>query len=166
MSDQGSSTDGIATHAALVALSVTLTASSADVWRALVDSELAPQWMGVRIACSWKVGSALTITETPLGARYSERGTLLAFEPGKLLRYSHWSKLWRLPDAPGNRAVMTMRVESDGDATRLSLTHEPRSEACSGRSGRSNTKTCTVWRLAPREALIRQSAPGNQEVDR
>jgi uncharacterized protein YndB with AHSA1/START domain len=124
MSDQEPSTEGIATHAALVELSVTLTASSADVWRAIVDSDLAPQWMAMRIACSWKVGSVLTITETPLGARYSERGTLLAFEPGKLLRYSHWSKLWRLPDAPGNRAVMTMRVESDGDATRLSLRHE------------------------------------------
>jgi uncharacterized protein YndB with AHSA1/START domain len=124
MSDQGSSTEGIATPAPLVELSVTLTASSADVWRALVDPDLAPQWMGMRIACSWEVGSAIKITETPLGPRYSERGTLLAFEPGKLLRFSHWSKLWRLPDAPGNRAVMTMRVEPDGDATRLSLRHE------------------------------------------
>jgi uncharacterized protein YndB with AHSA1/START domain len=124
MSDQGSSSQGIAAPAALVELSVTLGASAADVWRAIVDPELAPQWMGLRIACSWEIGSAVTITETPLGPHYSERGTLLAFEPGKLLRFSHWSKLWRLPDAPGNHAVMTMRVESDGDATRLSLTHE------------------------------------------
>jgi uncharacterized protein YndB with AHSA1/START domain len=46
MSDQGPSTEGSATHAALAELSVTLTASSTDVWRALVDSELAP-------ACRW-----------------------------------------------------------------------------------------------------------------
>jgi uncharacterized protein YndB with AHSA1/START domain len=124
MSGQGSSTEGFATPAALVELSVTLAASAADVWRAIVDPELAPQWMGLRIVCNWEVGGAFTITDTPLGPRYREHGTLLAFEPGTLLRYSHWSKLWRLPDAPGNRAVMTMRVEPDGDATRLSLIHE------------------------------------------
>lgn len=117
-------THGIATHAALVELSVTLTASAADVWRAIVDPDLALQWMGMRIVCSWEVGSVLTMTETPLGESYRESGALLAFEPGKLLRYSHWSELWRVPDAPENRAVMTMRVESDGDATRLSLRHE------------------------------------------
>jgi uncharacterized protein YndB with AHSA1/START domain len=124
MSDQEQSPPGSTTHAALVELFATLTAPAADVWRAIVDAELASQWMGMRIACSWQVGSALTITDTPLGPRYSERGTLLAFEPGELLRYSHWSKLWRLPDAPHNHAVMTMRVEPDRDATRLSLTHE------------------------------------------
>jgi uncharacterized protein YndB with AHSA1/START domain len=123
MSDQGPSTRGVAAHATLVELSVTLAASPADVWRAIVDPDLAQQWMGMRIACRWEVGSAVTITETPLGPRHREHGTLLAFEPGKLLRFSHWSALWRLPDAPGNHAVMTMRIDPDRDATRLSLTH-------------------------------------------
>jgi uncharacterized protein YndB with AHSA1/START domain len=124
MTEQKHPAGGIAPRAALVELSVTLTASAAEVWRAIVDPGLAPQWMGLRMVCSWQVGSAITLTDTPLGPDYTERGTLLAFEPGKLLRYTHWSALWRVPDAPGNHAVMTMRVEADGDATRLSLAHE------------------------------------------
>lgn len=111
-------------HARLVELAVRLAAPAAEVWRAIVEPELAPRWMGMRITCTWEVGSAITITDTPLGPRYRERGTLLAFEPGTLLRFDHFSELWRVPDAPENRAVMTMRVEPDGDASRLSLRHE------------------------------------------
>lgn len=64
------------------------------------------------------------ITETPLGPDYSERGTLLAFEPGRYLRYDHWSPLWRIPDVPENRAVVSLEVEPDGDGTRVLFRHE------------------------------------------
>ena len=67
----------------LVERSVNITAAPADVWRAIVDPEIARQWMGMRIACSWEVGSTVTLTETPLGRDYTEHGTLLTFEPGR-----------------------------------------------------------------------------------
>jgi len=110
----------------LVERSVNIMAAPADVWRAIVDPEIAPHWMGMRVVCSWEVGSDVTLTGTPLGADYIERGTLRAFEPGRLLRFDHWSPLWRVPDVPGNRAVVTLRVEAEagGHATRVFFTHE------------------------------------------
>jgi len=95
--------------------SVAIRAAPADVWRAFVEPELEKQWMGMRLVCRWEVGGPITLTETPLGPKYVERGTLLAFEPGKLLRYDHWSKLWRVPDTPANRAVVTLRIDPDAD---------------------------------------------------
>jgi uncharacterized protein YndB with AHSA1/START domain len=116
-------TQGIKTPA-LVERSVGISAGPADVWRAIVDPDVAPRWMGMRMVCSWEVGSSVTLTETPLGGDYAERGTLLAFEPGALLRYDHWSPLWRVPDVAGNRAVVTLRVEADGAGTRVLFRHE------------------------------------------
>src|SRR5262245_64404091 len=110
-------------HAPAAERSVIIAGAPADVWRALIDPELAPRWMGMRITGSWQVGSAVTITDTPLGPDYRECGTLLAFEPGRLLRYDHWSPLWGIPDSPGNRAVVTLRVEPDTDGTRVTFTH-------------------------------------------
>ncbi len=108
----------------LVERSVSIEASPADIWRAIVDPELGLRWMGKRVVCSWEVGSPVTLTETPLGPDYSERNTLLAFEPSRLLRYDHWSPLWRVPDVPGNRAVVTLQVEPDGDQARVLFRQE------------------------------------------
>jgi uncharacterized protein YndB with AHSA1/START domain len=73
----------------LVERFVDIDAAPADVWRAVVDPELGPRWMGMRGVCNWEIGSAVTLSETPLGAGYFERGTLLAFEPERLLGYDH-----------------------------------------------------------------------------
>jgi len=78
----------------------------------------------MRIVCTWKVGSRVTLTEPPLGPDYSECGTLLVFEPGMLLRYDHWSPLWRVPDVPDNRAVVTLELEPDKEGTRVLFRYE------------------------------------------
>jgi uncharacterized protein YndB with AHSA1/START domain len=103
---------------------VAIRAAPAEVWRAIVEPELEKQWMGMRLECSWEVGSPITLTDTPLGPGYVERGTLLAFEPDRLLRYDHWSKLWRVPDLPANRAVLTLRVDAGGDGSRVTFHHD------------------------------------------
>jgi hypothetical protein len=46
---------------------------------------------------------------------YRERGTVLAIEREKLLKYSHWTELSRLPDAPENRTVITFSLDWTGD---------------------------------------------------
>src|SRR5262252_8107996 len=86
--------------------------------------------MDMRIASNWQVGGAITLCETPSGPDYKEHGTLLVFEPGRLLRFNHWSPLWRLPEVAGNRAVVTLQIEPDDNGTRVSFTHElPQVEA-------------------------------------
>ncbi len=109
---------------------LTLRAAPSEVWRAIIDPELAAKWMGMRLVSSWEVGSEVLLTDTPLGPRYVERGKVLRFEPGALLQYSHWSKLWRIPDLPENQAVLTFRVAPDGDGARLTFSHQlPAAEA-------------------------------------
>jgi uncharacterized protein YndB with AHSA1/START domain len=108
----------------LVQRTVTIAALPEDVWRAIVDPDLNAQWLGMRMVCDWQLGSPILLTGTPLGPDYVEQGTLLGFEPGRLLRYDHWSPLWRVLDVPGNRAVVSLELEPDGGATRLSFRHE------------------------------------------
>jgi uncharacterized protein YndB with AHSA1/START domain len=115
--------DGIKSPS-LVERSVKIMAAPADVWRAIVDPDLARHWMGMRITSSWEVGTTVTLSETPLGTDYIECGTVLAFEPGRLLRFAHWSALWRVPDLPGNRAVVMLKVEPDGEGARVFFSHD------------------------------------------
>jgi uncharacterized protein YndB with AHSA1/START domain len=105
-------------------MSVTIAAPPPEVWRAIVDPQLAPSWMGMRLASTWELGSPVTVSGTPLGPRYREHGEVVAFEAGSLLAFSHWSKLWRIPDAPESRAILTIRVAAEGAGTRVSLEHD------------------------------------------
>ncbi len=108
-----------------VELSTVIAAPAPDVWRALTTPALTERWMGAfRLLSSWEVGAPLAIVGQLNGHDYAETGTVLAAEAPTLLRYDHWSRLWRVPDEPGNRAVMTIRLAPDGDATRISLRHE------------------------------------------
>lgn len=108
----------------MVELSATIAASAEVVWRAFTTTALTEVWLGgFKIVSSWGVGDALTI-EGDIGERhYAEPGTVLVAEAPTLLRFEHWSRLWRVPDLPENRAVMTVRIEADGEAMRVSLTH-------------------------------------------
>lgn len=49
---------------------------------------------------------------------------MLAIEPEKLLQYSYWSEMSRLPDTPQNRTVLTFVLESTGGKTRLTFRQE------------------------------------------
>ena len=101
------------------------------VWRVMVDPELGPSWLGgFRFESTWEVGGPFALVGTLNGHAYREAGALLSVEPGRLLRFAHWSRLWRIPDIPHNRAVMTLTLIPDGDHTRVDLRHElPAGEA-------------------------------------
>lgn len=109
----------------VVELHTTFAAAPAEVWRAFTTPALTEQWMGgFRMVSSWKVGEPFSIVGRLNNHDHAETGTLLAVEPPTLLRYEHWSRLWRVPDRPEHRAVMTVRIAVDGDVTRVSLRHE------------------------------------------
>lgn len=108
----------------VVELAAVVAASPADVWRALTTPALLERWMGdFGFRSSWVVGGPFAVVGPLNGRAYEEAGTLLACEPPTLLRFDHWSRLWRIPDGPGGRAVMTIRCAAEGDGTRVSLTH-------------------------------------------
>lgn len=109
----------------LVELSIEIPATADAIWRVLVDTELSERWLGgFRMVSTWTVGGPFTITGQLNGDQHAETGTLLAIEAPTLLRWQHWSSLWRVPDLPEHRAVMTVRLTPESDLTRVSLTHE------------------------------------------
>lgn len=104
--------------------SVLIPAPAAAVWAALLDPATAPRWLGpFRFVTDGRVGGPFAVVGTLNGHDYAETGTLLAFEAGHLLRYDHWSPLWRVPDRPEHRAVLTLRLEPEEGGTRLHLRH-------------------------------------------
>jgi uncharacterized protein YndB with AHSA1/START domain len=110
-----------------VVKSIEICASANDVWRALTEPDKIAQWMGgARVESKWEIGGEITFTgEMPnFNKTYRDRGTVLAVEREKLLRYSHWTALSRLPDAPENRTVITFSLDWTGAATRLTVRHE------------------------------------------
>jgi uncharacterized protein YndB with AHSA1/START domain len=110
-----------------VVKSIEISASINNVWRALTEPDLIAQWMGgARVEAKWELGGDITFTgEMPnFNKTYRDRGTVLTIEREKLLKYSHWSEISRLPDAPENRTVITFSLEWTGAATRLTVRHE------------------------------------------
>ena len=81
--------------------STTVNASRATVWKALVDPAAVKQYMfGTTVVSDWKEGSPIVWKGEWKGKKYEDKGVILAIEPGRMLRYTHFSPLGGLPDAP------------------------------------------------------------------
>jgi hypothetical protein len=78
------------------------------------------------VESTWEPGSEITFTATMPNYKKAvrDRGTVLAVDREKLLKYSHWTELSRLPDVPENRTVITFSLDSTGEKTRLTVRHE------------------------------------------
>lgn len=104
---------------------IEIAASSADVWNALVNPATAKKYFfGAELHSDWKEGSPITFTGEFNGNRYHEKGTILQCQPGRLLQYSHWSDLERLPDLPEHYRTWTFRIEPKGAHAVLSVTED------------------------------------------
>ncbi|WP_242696522.1 SRPBCC family protein [Longitalea luteola] len=105
---------------------VTINAPASIVWTTITQPHLMKQWMGdasmqLDIRTSWAINSAIIIAgfhHLP----FENKGTVLQFEPGKRLQYSHLSSLSRLPDEPHNYSIVTFELNAANNATMLTLT--------------------------------------------
>jgi uncharacterized protein YndB with AHSA1/START domain len=109
---------------------VSIRAPASVVWACLTRVECMRAWMGepemaLEIAADWRVGGAIVMRGFH-HERFESTGTVLAFEPERLLRYTQLSSLSRLPDVPENHALLEFRLEAagdaEGDATALTVT--------------------------------------------
>jgi uncharacterized protein YndB with AHSA1/START domain len=110
----------------VIARSVVIAAPPERVWRALTEPALMKQWMGdpgmdVGIVADWVVGGAVVVSGFH-HVRFENRGTVLAVEPGALLRYTQLSSISRLPDTPQNHSTLEFRLAPIAGGTQLALT--------------------------------------------
>lgn len=105
--------------------SIRIRAKPSVVWSALVDPVKLARWMGgAQVESAWEPGSTITFTGTLHGHPYEDRGTVLACEPERVLRYNHWGFLSRLADSDETRTVITLTLTSEGDETHLEVSHD------------------------------------------
>jgi uncharacterized protein YndB with AHSA1/START domain len=104
---------------------VNINAPISKVWDTLTIPELMKKWMSeteIDIITNWSVGSPILIRGRLHRIKFQNTGTVLQFEPGKILRYSHLSSLSRLPDKPENHSVFEFRLAPLGNQSSLAIT--------------------------------------------
>jgi len=104
---------------------ITIDAPVKKVWDALTKPEIIKQYFfGTNTTTTWKVNSPITFNGEWEGKSYSDKGTVLAFEPGKLIRYTYWSSMSGIEDKPENYVVITYKLMEDNGKTHLTITQE------------------------------------------
>ena len=104
---------------------VTIHATRAEVWSALTNPEKVKQYMhGTEMSTDWKEGSPISWKGEWKGRSYEDKGTVLAVEPQKLLKYTHWSPMGGSEDKPENYHTVTYELAGDDDKTTLTLTQD------------------------------------------
>jgi len=96
---------------------VTIKGGVSQVWDALVSPDKIKRYMfGADVVSDWKVGSPIVWRGEWRGKPFEDKGRILEIQPGKRLRYSHFSPLSGEPDRPESYHTVTIQVEGiDGE---------------------------------------------------
>ncbi len=104
---------------------IIIEAPASKVWDALTNPELMKEWMyetEINISTDWRVGSPITIYGHLHRIKFENKGTVLKFEPERVLQYSHLSSLSRLADEPKNYSIFEFILTPRDNKTSLTLT--------------------------------------------
>lgn len=110
-----------------LAKAVHIAAPPARVWHALTDTACIAAWTSneaLTVTTDWKVGGPIVFRGVLHGkVRFENKGIVQAFEPERLIQYSHWSSLSRrvIPDSPENHVSIRFALLPAQDGTRLEL---------------------------------------------
>lgn len=105
--------------------SVLINASASKVWACLTDPNLMKEWMGepgmhLEISTNWIVGTPISIKGFH-HAYFENKGTIMQFDPQKIIQYSHWSSLSHLPDTKENYTNITFLLSPDEEKILLKV---------------------------------------------
>jgi uncharacterized protein YndB with AHSA1/START domain len=104
---------------------VTIDASRAEVWDALVNPDLIKRYMfGATVTSDWTVGSPITWKGEWKGKPYEDKGRILEIRRDERLKYSHFSPLAGAPDQPENYHNVTIDVGGRDGAVQLALSQD------------------------------------------
>ena len=79
---------------------------------------------GTTVESDWSEGSPIVWKGEWQGRAYEDRGTIQRVEPGRLLRYTHFSPLSGVPDEPQNYHMVTITLSPEGTGTSVTLTQD------------------------------------------
>ena len=95
------------------------------VWEYLTDPNLMKKWMGepemnIEISTDWVVGNPILIKGFHY-IKFENKGTVLQFDPHKIVQYSHLNSISRLPDMTENYAIITFLLTPNENQTLLTV---------------------------------------------
>lgn len=103
--------------------SVLINATPSKVWEALTKPEIIKQYFfGTDTVTDWKVGHPIVFKGEWQGKSYEDKGTVLDFQPDKLLSYSYWSSMSGMEDKPENYARVAYQLAEQSGQTKLIIT--------------------------------------------
>ena len=108
--------------------SILINASPSEVWKYLTTPALMQQWMGepemnIEVTTDWKIGGHFKVRGFH-HVRFENRGTVLQFEPMKILQHSHLSSVSHLPDKEENYSIITFLMSPSEQETLLTIQTE------------------------------------------
>ena len=103
----------------------TIHAPASKVWQALVNPEIIKQYLfNTEVISEWKVGSPIIYKGEWQGKAFEDKGEILAIEPERLLKSTHWSPLSGVPDTPENYHTVTYTLSEQGENTDVMITQD------------------------------------------
>lgn len=115
--------------------SISIKASPAKIWDALVNPEQTKKYMfGCETVSDWKVGRELLWTGSYEGQdMVFVNGNIVDIRPGKFLAYTTIDpNNPAIPDLPENYLTVTYELEENGEATSLTTTQGDYSKVAEG----------------------------------
>jgi uncharacterized protein YndB with AHSA1/START domain len=105
--------------------SVEIQAPRSAVWDALTRPELVKKYMmGADLHTDWRVGSPVRYTGVYQGKPFEEKGVVKRFVPNEVLEATHFSASSGKEDKPENYALVTWKLDGEGDTTKLTVSQD------------------------------------------
>jgi len=105
--------------------SVAIPAPVEKVWEALTNpAQIKQYFFGTEAVSKWKVGSPIIFRGVWEGKPYEDKGTILALEKGKLLKYNYWSSFSGTEDVAANYSNIIYSLTPDNGNTVLTITQD------------------------------------------
>ena len=107
-----------------VSKSIVINALVSKIWQTLITPDLIKLWLsdsGINVRSNWQVGGPFELFGTLHDFAFYDKGTILQFEPEKILQYSNLSGISNLVDIPENYSIITFTLTTADDHVLLAL---------------------------------------------
>ncbi|MFT3936191.1 MAG: SRPBCC family protein [Chitinophagaceae bacterium] len=121
---------------------VNISASAEQVWEGLVNPTLVKKYMmGATVQSDWKKGSKIIWKGEVKGKKFEDKGEIVAIDPSKEIKYTHFSQLSGQEDKPENYHTVDIHLSGSGKETKVELTQDNNASSKEKEESEKNWKT-------------------------